>query len=72
MSGKWLKQNKLKKMTKKFNEIYVVAKNDYTLFNDCVYDKATAESVCAIAKESGHDGAEVITLEKCIESNYLF
>lgn len=59
-------------MTKSFDEIYVVAKNDYCLFNNCVYDKDTAESVKAIAIESGNPEAEVITLERCMEANYLW
>lgn len=59
-------------MNKNFNEIYVVTKNDYALFNNCVYDKKTAESVQAVAIDSGYSESEVITLEKCMEANYLF
>lgn len=39
-------------MNKNFNEIYVVTKNDYTLFNNCVYDKKTAESMIELLKET--------------------
>lgn len=59
-------------MNKNFDEIYVVAINDYSLFNKCVYDKRTAESVKAIAIEMGHPESKVITLEECMEANYLF
>lgn len=59
-------------MTKNFHEIYVVTKNDYALFTNCVYDKKTAESVKAVAIDSGYPESEVITLEKCMEANYLW
>lgn len=59
-------------MTKHFDEIYVVTKNDYALFNNCVYDKKTAESVHAVALDSGYPESEVITLEKCMVANYLW
>lgn len=59
-------------MTKKFEDVYVVAKDDCTLYNDCIYDFKTAESVCAIAKDSGYFRAEVITLRYSIENGYLF
>lgn len=59
-------------MTHKFNKLYVVAKDDCSLFNDCVYDFKTAESVCAIAKDQGYIDAEVITLSFAIRNSYLF
>lgn len=59
-------------MMKKLTDLYVVAKNDDLLFNDCVYDFNTAESVCAIAKDQGYVGAKVITLAFAMRRMYSF
>jgi hypothetical protein len=59
-------------MTKNFDEIYVVVKNNYCLFNNCIYDKDTAESIKDIAIDIGNPEAEVITLERCMEEGYLW
>ena len=62
----------IKIMTKKLTDLYVVAKDNDLLFNDCVYDFQTAESVCAIAQEQGYANAEVITLSFAMRGMYSF
>jgi hypothetical protein len=59
-------------MTKKFSDLYVVVKTDNILYTDAVYDFKTAESVCSIAKDSGYQNAEVITLSYAIRNGYQF
>jgi hypothetical protein len=59
-------------MTKKFSNLYVVVKTDNLLYTDAVYDLKTAESVCSIAKDSGYQNAEVITLSYAIRHGYMF
>ena len=59
-------------MTKKFSDLYVVAITNNLIFTDAVYDFKTAESVCSIAKDSGYQNAEVITLSYAIFHGYVF
>ena len=59
-------------MTKKFSNLYVVVKTDNLLYIDAVYDFNTAESVCSIARDSGYENAEVITLSYAIRHGYVF
>lgn len=59
-------------MKKKLTDLYVVAKDEDLLFDDCVYDFETAKEVCAIAKKQGYSNAEVITLAYAIREMYSF
>jgi hypothetical protein len=59
-------------MTKTITELYVIAINTSSVWNDCVYDFKTAQSVCGIAKDSGYVHAEVITLAYAIKNGYSF
>jgi hypothetical protein len=59
-------------MKKKFVDLYVVAKNEDVLFDDCVYDFATAEKVCSMVRNLGYSGAQVITLAYAIHGMYSF
>jgi len=54
-----------------FDEVYVVAKNDTTLWCETIYDISTARNLVINLKNSGEDKAEVITLEYAFENRYL-
>jgi hypothetical protein len=57
-------------MTKKLTSLYLVAKDEHTLFTDSAYDFKTAKSVCEIAKEQGHTQAKVITIHYALNNKY--
>jgi len=59
-------------MTKKLTELYVIVVNTSTVWNDCVYDFKTAQSVLSIAKDSGYINSEVVTIAYAIKNGYSF
>lgn len=58
-------------MRKKFEEVYVVAKNEVALLSDTIYDFKTATKIAENCKNAGNKDAEVITLKYAYENGYL-